>query len=89
MTLEIKALSLQQAKKMADGIVQEAENEARNITEKARNDAVKEYEARLKELEKEAVSIASRMVERLLKDALSDKEQKDIITHRLKVISKS
>ena len=86
---EIVAAARKEAKKMTDGIVVEAEKEARSIIEKARNDAVKEYEARLKELEKEAVSIASRMVERLLKDSLSAKEQKDIITHRLKIISKS
>ena len=86
---EIVAAARKEAKKMAEAIVQEAEIEARSITEKARSDAAKEYEVRLKELEKEAVSIASRMVERLLKDALSAKEQKDIITHRLKIISKS
>lgn len=86
---EIVAAARKEAKKMADGMVQEAEKEARSITEKARNDAAKEYEVRLKELEKEAVSVASRMVERLLKDALSAKEQKDIITNRLKAISRS
>jgi len=86
---EIVVKARKEAKQLEQETTAQAQSEAKNIVEKARKDAGHEYEAQVANLEKETVQLASAMVEKLLKDALSPKEQKDIIAHRLKKISQS
>lgn len=83
---EVVSNARKEAKKMIVEMTNNAQQEAKEIVEKARHDASRQYETGVRELEREAVTIASRMVERLFKDELTAKEQKDIISRRLKAL---
>lgn len=75
-------------RKAEEEIVQEAQKEAAKIIERGKKEIQSEKAEMEKQLKEETIEIAAGMVEKLLGEVLSARDQKTIIEKKLKVIAR-